>query len=203
MKTVESIRARNLPGRLISYKQRSIGGLAVSCTLAAIATLCAFYCSLVATSSSVSPSEMQTISRAIDLLEARGFDREAFLLRNTVSFRGTDNWINAAIGNENAYAATNFPFEIVTVYPDFYTKAVDDTERAMVLLHEAQHLQGGDETDAYAYVWKNRARLGWTQLSHGTTETYVTVGEQTREKVPGLFSCRSNLWNDCTLASKQ
>jgi hypothetical protein len=176
-------------------------GLVASCTLAAMATLGAFYCSMLATSSTVSASEMRTISRAIDLLDKRGFGREAFLLRNTVSFRSTDNWINASLANENAYAATNFPFEVVTVYPDFYAKAVDDTERAMVLLHEAQHLQGGNEADAYAYVWQNRARLGWTQLSHGTTETYITVGEQTRENAPELFSCRSNLWSDCTLAA--
>src|SRR5215203_3784860 len=144
MRTVESVRAGWLSGRLSSYRQRSFAGLLASCTLAAMATLGAFYCSMLATSSSVSTSEMQTISRAIDVLEARGFGREAFLLRHTVSFRGSDNWINAAIGDQDAYAATNFPFEIVTVYPDFYTKAVDDTERAMVLLHEAQHLQGRD-----------------------------------------------------------
>ena len=167
-----------------------------------MAALGFFYCSLLATSKPVSVSEMQTITRAIDLLDERGFGREAFLLRNTVSFRSTDNWINAATTDENAYAATNFPFEIVTIYPDFYNKAVDDTERAMVLLHEAQHLQGKNEREAYAYVWQNRTRIGWTQLSHGTTETYITVGEQTRENAPELFSCTANYWNDCTLAAR-
>jgi hypothetical protein len=102
------------------------------------------------------------------------------------------------IFKENAYAATNFPFQMITLYPDFYHKAKDDTERAMILLHEAQHLQGADEQEAYAYVWKNRTRLGWTQITYGGTPTYIDVAGLTRENAPALFTCTQKVWNDCT-----
>ncbi|MEP6789431.1 MAG: hypothetical protein ABJB40_13415 [Acidobacteriota bacterium] len=165
---------------------------------ASFLALVIFYLSLVITSPPLTLTETQPIDRAISVLESKGFAREAFLLRHVATFRGSDNWLNETQSAENAYAATNFPFEMITLYPDFYRKATDDTERAMVLLHEAQHMQGDDETAAYAYVWQNRERLGWTQLSHGTTETYVTVGLQTRENAPELFTCANKMWNDCT-----
>ena len=170
----------------------------LSSTLAALLALAAFHISLVATSAPLSSEERATVDRAVDLLEAKGFAREVFLLRHAATFRGTDHWLNRLTVSEGAFAATNFPFQVVTLYPDFYTKAIDDTERAMILLHEAQHLLAGDEAFAYGYVWQQRSRLGWTQLSHGTTETYVTIAEQTRENSPSLFNCPSNLWNDCT-----
>ncbi len=58
--------------------------------------------------------------------------------------RGNDNWLNASTKYENAYAATNFPIEIMTIYPEFFTDTLDDTERAAILLHEAQHLKGAE-----------------------------------------------------------
>jgi hypothetical protein len=67
-------------------------------------------------------------------------------------FRANDNWLNASVEKENAYAATNYPFEIVTIYPDFFRFTVDDTERAAILLHEAQHLKGKDEKESYEFV---------------------------------------------------
>ena len=141
---------------------------------------------------------MTTVNRAIDLLESKGFESEVFLLRNVTTFRSSDNWLNQAAASENAYAATNYPFAIITIYPDFYTKTVDDTERAMVLLHEAQHLKNKSEAEAYGYVWSERQRLGWTTLTHGTTPTFITVELQTRENAPDLFTCQSRAWNDCT-----
>ena len=87
---------------------------------------------------------------------------------------------------------------MITLYDDFYKRATDDTERAMILLHEAQHLLGANEHSAYSYVWRHRRQLGWTQLTHGTTETYVTIAEQTRENAPDLFDCPSKVWSDCT-----
>ncbi len=146
----------------------------------------------------MSADDRGAVERAVAVLESKGFSSEAFLLRNVTTFRSSDNWLNQAVAGESAYAATNYPFGIITIYPDFYTKAVDDTERAMVLLHEAQHLMNKGEAEAYAYVWRQRQRLGWTTLSHGTTPTFVTVELQTRENAPELFTCRSNLWNDCT-----
>ena len=198
MKTAESVQTGWIAERLHSYRGRSISGLIATSALAALATLCLFHFSLIATSAPISATNMQTITRAIDILEEKGFHREAFLLKHTATFRSSDHWLNRVILSENAYAATNFPVQIITVYPDFYTKTIDDTERAMVLLHEAQHLQRANEAEAYAYVWRNRGRLGWTQLPYGTTASYITVEELTRENAPELFTCTSKVWNDCT-----
>lgn len=161
-------------------------------------TFIIFYLSLVVTSFPVDRQDRETIDRAIALLEARGFEREAFLLRETTTFRASDNWLNQLTNKENAYAATNFPLAMITVYPDFFIKAADDTERAMILLHEAQHLRGADEPEAYEFVWRSRRQLGWTTLSHGTTATFITIELQTREYIPHLFTCPANYWDDCT-----
>jgi hypothetical protein len=163
-----------------------------------LATVLIFYFSLIISSNPVSQMQAEKIERAIKVLEAKGFEREVLLLRRATLFRNTDNWLNALVDKENAYASTNCPFGIITIYPDFYHKAVDDTERAMILLHEAQHLQGASEAEAYAYVWRSRENLGWTILPYGATETYVTIELQTREFAPSLFDCPENLWNDCT-----
>ena len=166
--------------------------------VAGVLTLVIFHLSLLTTSTPVSDHQSAVIARTIADLEAKGFAREAFMLRNVVSFRNSDNWLNGVSGSENAYASTNFPFFIVTVYPDFFEKATDDTERAMVLLHEAQHLRGRSERQAYAYVWRSRRQLGWTTLSHGTTPTFITIEQQTRDHAPELFTCPQLVWNDCT-----
>ena len=164
-------------------------------------TLCLlsiFHSSLLVTSQPLRADESAAVTRAIDLLEAKGFAYEAFLLRRLTLFRNTDNWLNEMTDKENAYAATNFPLNIITLYPDFFMKAQDDTERAMILLHEVQHIQGANEPEAYAYVWRNRHRMGWTILSHGTTESYITIEALTREVAPELFNCADKIWNDCT-----
>lgn len=164
----------------------------------ALCTLLIFYLSLVTTSRTLQPYEMETVDRAILVLEKKGFDAEVFLLRHATTFRGGDNWLNALTLEENAYASTNRPFPIITLYSDFYNKTQDDTERAMVLLHEAQHIRNKNEKEAYEYVWRHREKLGWTVLSHGTTPTFVTVEMQTREYSPHVFSCPEKLWGDCT-----
>src|SRR5687768_8777601 len=173
---------------------RSLGTYSISVVLAVIA----FYLSLLTTSIPPTRHERAAIDRAIGVLASKGFEREVWQLRRTTTFRVTDHWLNSFVEKENAYAATNFPFQIVTVYPDFYGKAVDDTERAMVLLHEARHLMGEDENQAYAYVWRNRTTLGWTLQTHGTTESYITIEQQTRENAPELFNCPEKPWEDCT-----
>ncbi len=161
-------------------------------------TVLIFYLSLVTTSAPVNSEDRATIDRAIGLLEAKGFEREVFLLRRAATFRASDNWLNQMTDKENAYAATNFPLAMITVYPDFFTKAIDDTERAMILLHEAQHLRGAGEPEAYEFVWRSRRQLGWTTLSHGMTQTFITVELQTREYNPQMFTCPAKLWDDCT-----
>ena len=167
-------------------------------SISVVLALVAFYLSLLTTSLPPARHDRAAIDRAVEVLASKGYDEEVWLLRRTVTFRGTDHWLNNFVEKENAYAATNFPFQIVTVYPDFYTKAVDDTERAMVLLHEARHLMGENENQAYAYVWRERKRLGWTLESHGATESYITIEQQTREIAPELFNCPDKPWKDCT-----
>ncbi len=142
--------------------------------------------------------EKQQIWAAVKVLEEKGFDRETFLLKYLTSFRANDNWLNASTRLENAYAATNFPFEIMTVYPDFFTYALDDTERAAILLHEAQHLKGADEKEAYEFVWRNRRKLGWTGEKYGNSVVWRNVRRQTQEFAPNLFACDQNVAADCT-----
>ena len=164
----------------------------------AVLAVIAFYLSLVSSSLPPTPHQQEKIDDAIQLLADRGFSEEVFLLKGTATFRGTDHWLNSLTHKENAYASTNFPFQIVTLYGDFYTKAVDDTERAMVLMHEARHLMGEDENQAYAYVWRHRKQLGWKLETHGNTESYVTIEQQTREMAPEIFNCPDKPLEDCT-----
>jgi hypothetical protein len=86
----------------------------------------------------------------------------------------------------------------MTIYPDFFTYPVDETERAAILLHEAQHLKGADEKEAYEFVWKNRKRLGWTKEIYGNSVIWLNVRKQTREVAPELFVCPANEYADCT-----
>jgi hypothetical protein len=157
-----------------------------------------FHSSLLVTSQPLRADENAAVERAINLLDAKGFESEAFLLRRLTVFRNTDSWLNSLTQKDNAYAAANFPFNIITLYPDFFTKAQDDTERAVILLHEVQHLKGADEREAYEFAWRNREKVGWTIQTHGTTESYITIEAMTRETVPDLFSCADRMWNDCT-----
>lgn len=167
----------------------------VALTLVALGLM---HVSLLHTSAPLDLEQKAAVERAIAVLSEKGFSREVLVLRKIASFRGSDNWLNGLVESENAFAATNFPFGVITLYPDFFNRATDDTERAMILLHESRHLTGGSERDAFAHVWRNRQKLGWTTLSHGMTPAFVTIGEMTRENVPELFTCQANLWDDCT-----
>ena len=168
------------------------------CLAACLFTILGFYISLVGSSKALSLEQKQAVRASIEILRDRGFSGEVFLLDYLAAFRSNDNWLNALIEKENAYAATNFPFEIVTIYPDFSTFPVDDTERAAILLHEAQHLKGADEPEAYKFVWKNRKKLGWTEEKYGTSIIWVNVREQTKEFAPELFVCDADPLGDCT-----
>lgn len=159
--------------------------------------------SLIMSAQKLTMRERGQVDSAIMLLEQKGFARETFLLRYLTAYRSNDNWLNASVEKENAYAATNFPFEIMTLYPDFFTFPADDTERAAILLHEAKHLQGKDEKTAYEFVWKNRVKLGWTHDKYFRSPVWEAVRLQTRENVPELFSCTENLYSDCTELGKR
>ncbi len=171
------------------------GGILV---LVVITIIIGFYASLLISSDPLKSEDRLVVNRAIDVLDEKGFDEEVRYLRWLTSFRSSDNWLNAMVPKENAYAATNYPFEIMTVYPDFFTYAEDDTERAAILLHEAKHLKGAEEKEAYEFVWKNRAKLGWTKDRYLQSVLWRNVRKQTREYAPDLFICEFNEYNDCT-----
>lgn len=171
---------------------------AAICALVCVLTIAGFYLSLLLTSKSLTYEEKQSVRKAIGILDEKGFKSEVFMLRYLTSFRGNDNWLNASTRDENAYAATNFPFEIITIYPEFFTVPHDDTERAMILLHEARHLKGSDEKEAYEYVWRERKKLGWTRETHGGTRIFINIENQTREEAPELFRCGWMSTGDCT-----
>lgn len=168
-----------------------------------VCILSIFHSSLLISSRALSAREKDLVDRPIAILESRGFSREVLLLRHFTVYRSTDNWLNSLVQKDRAYAATNFPLNIVTLYPDYFEKTIDDSERAMVLLHEVRHLQGGDEHDAYKFAWQQRARLDWTLLTHGTSETYISTEQSTREAAPELFTCPERLSFDCTEILRQ
>ena len=157
-----------------------------------------FYSSLIFTATPLTASERERVDSAIELLENQGFINEAYLLRDLATFRRDDNWLNAAVSKENAFAATNYPFAVVTVYPDFFTYTLDDVERAAILLHEARHLKGHNEEDAYEFVWRNRKYLGWTENRYGKSVVWRTIRKQTRDFAPNLFVCDFRPLSDCT-----
>lgn len=162
------------------------------------AVIAGFYFSLVFSSASITYEQKQSISASVDLLESCGFSRQAFLLKYVAVFRSNDNWLNASVPKENAFAAANFPFGIVTVYPDFFTYPADEVERAAILLHEAKHLEGADEKEAYEFVWQNREKLGWTSEKYSDSVVWNEIRNQTRDVVPQMFVCDINPAGDCT-----
>jgi hypothetical protein len=168
------------------------------CLAVVLLIISGFYISLLATAESLNAEEHAQVDHAIEVLEKKGFTAEAFYLRNFAVFRGGDNWLNSSIAKENAYAATNFPFAIVTLYPDFFSYTADETERASILLHEVRHLIGDDEKGAYEFVWQNRDSLGWTKERYQSSIVWMEVRKQTREYVPNLFVCGFNEFGDCT-----
>ncbi|MGH9944973.1 MAG: zinc finger Ran-binding domain-containing protein [Pyrinomonadaceae bacterium] len=155
------------------------------------------YASLLMTSEPVTWEQQEKVNRAITHLESKGFSREVFVLRRLANYRTTDNWWNVQVGHENAYAATNFPFEVVTLYPEFFQEAQDDIERAVILLHESYHLRWADEPAALESTWRNKARVGWAEDQYGGTKLWRNTKELTMRRVPELFRCGLEQNEDC------
>ncbi|MGB9178319.1 MAG: hypothetical protein WCB68_03655 [Pyrinomonadaceae bacterium] len=162
------------------------------------AILFVWYASLIISSERLGFDERQEVYRATEILDQKGFGKEAFALRHLVTYRGTDNWWNKYVGHRDAYAATNFPFEVVTLYPEFFKASADDNERAAMLLHEAYHLYGHAEEAALEGVWRDKQRLGWTEDKYGHSQVWDNTKELTRTLVPKLFSCGADAQSDCT-----
>jgi hypothetical protein len=162
-----------------------------------ITILATAYASLLLTSEPVTPDERLILMEAIRVLDRTGFSREASTLRRVVSFRRTDNWWNRYVGHSTAYAATNFPFAIITLYPTFFKYPADEIERAAILLHESSHLFGDDEQFALHRVWLAKDRLGWTSQRYGHTRVWKNTREWTVAEIPSLFTCGEDGKSDC------
>ena len=157
----------------------------------------AAYMSLLVSSEALTSDERRTVMAAVVVLEQAGFSKEASALRYLVSYRRTDNWWNRYVGHQTAYAATNFPFGVVTLYPAFFKFPVDDTERATILLHESYHLLGDREEAALQRVWTEKQRLGWTFPRYSHTRVWKNTREWTLGAVPNLFRCGHDGQSDC------
>ena len=164
---------------------------------ATIVILILWYVSLLLTSDGLEADQKQKVQNAIAVLQQQGFSREAFVLTYLTTFRRTDNWLNAYLGHRDAYAATNFPFEVVTLFPEFFALPVDDRERAAVLLHEASHLLGEGEDAALQITWKSKKQLGWTADKYSQTRVWDATEHLTREKFPYIFQCAPDGESDC------
>jgi hypothetical protein len=151
--------------------------------------------SLLLTSTPIDEMQRQTVLRAVAALERAGFTREVVMLRHFANYRATDNWWNTYLGHSQAYAATNFPLGVVTLYEPFFAATADDTERAAILLHEAQHLLGAGEAAALETTWRAKARIGWTADQYGHTRVWRNTREWTAADVPALFQCGAHV--DC------
>jgi hypothetical protein len=153
--------------------------------------------SLLLTSESVDANQRLAVLQAVSQLEHAGFSREVLVLRHFANYRVTDNWWNVYLGHHDAYAATNFPLGVVTLYPPFFGVAVDETERAAILLHEAQHLWGASEAAALEHAWREKGRLGWTADKYGDTRVWKNTKEWTAAEVSTLFQCGPGGHADC------
>lgn len=155
------------------------------------------FMSLLVSSRGLDYDERQRVAKAIAVIEQADFSKEAFVFRNLVTYRGTDSWWNQYVGHQSAWAATNFPFEVVTLYPPFFKFAVDDTERAAILLHESYHLFGAGEEAALQGAWLEKGRLGWTAYEYSQTRAWKNTREWTAGSVPALFKCGMDGQSDC------
>lgn len=160
-------------------------------------SLLIWYASLVISSDGLEPDQRDKVQRAIAVISQQGFSREAFLLKHLTVFRRTDNWWNNYLGHRDAYAATNFPFEIVTLYPEYFDVPVDDRERAVVLLHEARHLMGDGEDAALDFTWRHKQQLGWTADKYRQTRVWDATERLTKAELSFMFQCGLNGKSDC------
>jgi hypothetical protein len=189
--------APTAPATTVSTKKRGFLKRVTWVLGATSIVLLILYASLLVSSDGLQPDQREKVQKAIAVLTQQGFTREAFILKHLTVFRGTDNWWNNYIGHRDAYAATNFPFEIVTLYPEFFDVPVDDKERAAVLLHESCHLMGDNEDAALQSTWHNKRRLGWTSDLYHQTRVWDATERLTRARFPYMFQCGTDGKSDC------
>src|SRR6185295_7817286 len=109
-------------------RRRSLAMRLIWIVSATVLVLIVWYVSLLLSSEKLQPDQNLKVDAAIGLIEQSGFSNEVFVLRRAAKFRSTDSWWNRWLGHREAYAATNFPFEIVTLYPEFFNVPIDDRE---------------------------------------------------------------------------
>jgi hypothetical protein len=185
------------PAPAEARKRRGLLQRVIWITGATLVILMIWYVSLLMSSDGLQPDQREKVNSAIALLQQAGFTREAFVLNRLTAFRTTDNWLNAYIGHRDAYAATNFPFEVVTLYQEFFEVPVDDRERAAVLLHEARHLLGDGEEAALDFTWHHKRRLGWTADRYSQTRVWDATERLTKARFPHMFQCGLEGKSDC------
>jgi hypothetical protein len=156
-----------------------------------------WYVSLLASSDGLSDEQRLAVSDAIAVLEQSGFTHEARVLSGVVRYRGTDHWWNEYVGHPSAYAATNFPFAVITLYAPFFRYALDETERAAILLHESYHVLGANEKSALLRTWLAKHRIGWTADHYGHSRVWRNTREWTADTLPELFSCGADGLSEC------
>ena len=193
--SVATIKAELLP--VIDTKKRGLLKRLTWIFGATLVALIMFYVSLLISSDGLQTDESEKVQNAIAVLQQQGFHRESFVLKHLTAFRTRDNWWNATVGHNDAYAATNFPFEVVTLYPEFFDLPVDDKERAAVLLHEACHLMGDGEDAALQTSWKSKQQLGWTADKYKRTRVWDATEHLTKARFPYMFQCGSDGQSDC------
>jgi hypothetical protein len=185
------------PADVVSHGGRTLGQWLLWTAGVVVTVVVLAYASLLVTSDGMTREQRESVDDAIAVIEEAGFSKEAFALRHFVSYRSTDNWWNRYVGHHPAFAATNFPFGIVTVYPAFFRFPVDDVERAAILLHESHHVRGADEETALRRVWLEKERLGWNAVDYGTTRVWKNTREWTVAGAPLLFKCGLDGKADC------
>jgi hypothetical protein len=176
---------------------RGVGRWALWITGATVTILASSYALLMFSSHGLNVEERRVVMDAVGVLDRGGFSKEAFVLSHFVSYRGSDSWWNRYIGHRTAYAATNFPFGVVTLYPSFFAYPVDDVERATILLHESYHVLGDREESALQRVWIGKQKLGWTSARYSHTRVWKNTSEWTAGTVPLLFRCGRDRQSDC------
>jgi hypothetical protein len=192
-----SLQSQRAKGLQTDKDKFSLGRVLLRITLLTVFFLIAGYASLTTTSAPLNAEQRLAVERAISVLRQRGFADETALLQRVTTFRATDHWWNRYFGHPQAYAATNFPFEVMTLYPDFFTKTIDDTERAVILLHESYHLRGQGEDKAYSEVWRRKAALGYTAAKYSKTRVWNNMRDDTLTYAPQLFTCGNSGQEDC------
>lgn len=194
---VERLASSRAPANLSPAQSQRKRKPLVFVALTLVFVLFAWSRSLLLTSTPIDEEQRLTVMRAVDVLDRTKFSREVFMLRYVANYRATDNWWNVHVGHSQAYAATNFPLGVVTLYEPFFAAAADDTERAAILLHEAQHMLGAGEPAALELTWREKSRLGWTTDKYGETKVWKNTKEWTMSDVPSLFQCGVDGRDDC------